>query len=55
MAVIVHPENPLESLPMDEARAIFCGEIKKMARRAGRGCRHARVRAGAERARLRNC
>ncbi len=29
VAVIVHPENPLESLPMDEARAIFSGEIKK--------------------------
>ena len=29
VAVIVHPENPLESLPLDEARAIFCGEVKK--------------------------
>jgi ABC-type phosphate transport system substrate-binding protein len=29
VGIIVHPENPLESLPMDEARAIFCGEIKK--------------------------
>ena len=29
VGVIVHPENPLESLPMDEAKGIFCGEIKK--------------------------
>jgi ABC-type phosphate transport system substrate-binding protein len=29
VGVIVHPENPLESLPMDEAKSIFCGEIKK--------------------------
>jgi len=29
VAVIVHPENPLESLPIDEARSIFCGEVKK--------------------------
>ncbi len=29
VAVIVHADNPLESLPLDEARGIFCGEIKK--------------------------
>ena len=27
--IIVHPENPLPSLPMDEVRSIFCGETKK--------------------------
>ena len=27
--IIVHPENPLESLPLDEAKGIFCGEIEK--------------------------
>jgi len=29
VGVIVHPENPLESLPIDEAKSIFCDEIKK--------------------------
>jgi phosphate transport system substrate-binding protein len=29
VGIIVHPENPLESLPLDEAKAIFCGEVKK--------------------------
>ena len=29
VGVIVHAENPLESLPLDEARSIFCGEVKK--------------------------
>ena len=29
VAVIVHPENPLDSLPLDEAKSIFCGEVKK--------------------------
>ncbi len=29
VGVVVHPENPLDSLPIDETRAIFCGEIKK--------------------------
>jgi len=29
VGIIVHPENPLESLPLDEAKSIFCGEIKK--------------------------
>ena len=29
VGVVVHPENPLESLPLDEARGIFCGEVKK--------------------------
>ena len=29
VGVIVHPENPLESLPLDEAKSIFCGEVKK--------------------------
>jgi len=29
VGIIVHPENPLESLPMDEAKSIFCGEVKK--------------------------
>ena len=29
VGIIVHPENPLESLPLDKARAAFCGEIRK--------------------------
>jgi ABC-type phosphate transport system substrate-binding protein len=29
VGVIVHPENPLESLPLEEVKAIFTGEIKK--------------------------
>jgi ABC-type phosphate transport system substrate-binding protein len=29
VGIIVHPENPLASLPLDEARSIFCGEVKK--------------------------
>jgi hypothetical protein len=28
-AIIVHPENPLASLPIEEVRAILCGEVKK--------------------------
>ncbi len=27
--IIVHPENPLPSLPLEEVRSIFCGETKK--------------------------
>ena len=27
--IIVHPENPLPSLPLEEVRSIFCGEVKK--------------------------
>lgn len=29
VGVVVHPENPLDSLPIDEARDIFTGKIKK--------------------------
>lgn len=29
VGVIVHPDNPLESLPLDEVKGIFTGEIKK--------------------------
>ena len=27
--IIVHPENPLASLPLEEVRSIFCGETEK--------------------------
>ena len=29
VGIIVHPENPLASLPLDEAKAIFSGKVKK--------------------------
>ena len=29
VGIIVHPENPLASLPLGEVKAIFCGKIKK--------------------------
>ena len=29
VGIIVHPENPLASLPLGEAKAIFCGKVKK--------------------------
>ena len=29
VGIIVHPENPLASLPLDEAKGIFCGKVKK--------------------------
>ena len=43
VGVIVHPDNPMTSLPLDKARAIFCGE-PEMAGSPRRGCHHARLR-----------
>ena len=48
VGIIVHPENPLASLPLGEAKAIFCGKVKKWPPVRRRSCHHARVWAEAE-------